>query len=131
MQKGILNLSQYAIQIQKQVEDITFKPVTQGSIVTALSRIQGEIHTKFDIDFKVNDLSLKFPLSEVVFPIHPSATFKTGEVYKNFSKFQNHFLNIIAGNTEITVFVNSRYEQDLIKLFGPLEPIKIMKTLPE
>jgi len=125
----ILNLSQYAKQIQHEVSEKNMKPTQLGAIITALSRIKSEIDTQFNVDFKVNDISLKYPLTEITYITSSDHVQKTGELYSLFSQRQNHFLNIIAGNTETTIFVNSRYEQDVIDAFKPDKPHVIIPGL--
>jgi aspartokinase len=129
LKDDIINLSQYAKQIQPLVEAKNMKKTQIGAIITALSRVRSEVTTSFNIDFKINDISLKYPLTEISYQNAPDHVQKTGELYSLFSQKQNHFLNIIAGNTETTIFVNSKYEADILKAFKPYKPVKIIPNL--
>lgn len=67
---GILNFSAYAENIQKQVEDKTFKEVKKGTIVAAMSRIaQDKLKDipSYRPDVKINHLSIKSPLYTLVY----------------------------------------------------------------
>jgi len=129
LKQDIINLSQYAKIIQPLVEEKNMKKVQVGAIITALARIKTQIQTNFEIKFKINDITLKFPLTEITFVTSSDHVQKTGELYNLFSQKQNHFLNIIAGNTETTIFVNSKYENDVIRVFKPHDPVKIIPHL--
>ena len=117
-----LNLSQYAASIKPEVESKTWKKVQTGSIITALGRIRAEIQTTFDIQFKIVDISLKLPITEFNFAKTPEHSAKIEQLYKHFATTDNHFLNIISGNTETGIFINSNYDKQVQKIFRPQKP---------
>lgn len=69
LSRGILNLSSYARSIHKVVEKKTKKEVKESTIVMALSRLKSYIEgtTPLVQDVKVDGLTVKTPLAEVVF----------------------------------------------------------------
>jgi hypothetical protein len=102
--KGILNLTAYASIIHAEVENLTRKPVKQGTIVVALSRIIKQIEKLDPIKphVEIEHLNIKSPLYEVVYE-------KTSEVLKeiaNINKINTSdkdFFVLTQGLTEITI----------------------------
>jgi len=115
--KNLLNLTQLATEWQPKIEEITYKKVTLGSVVTSLSRLRVEIDTIFQSSFKINDISLKFPISEISFVTKPDHVKKIAKLYEVLSTTENHYLNAISGNTETSIFVNTKYSDQVLKLF--------------
>lgn len=115
--KNLLNLTQLATEWQPKIEDITYKKVTLGSVVTSLSRLRVEIDTIFQSSFKINDISLKFPISEISFVTKPDHVKKIAKLYEDLSTTENHYLNAISGNTETSIFVNTKYSSNVIEVF--------------
>jgi hypothetical protein len=122
LQNGWLNLSQYAVFIQPKVAEISYKRVQTGSIITALSRIRNELRDKQEPKIMINNISLKTPISELNFAKESDHAEKIKKAYEKFATQENSFLNIISGNTETGIFVNSKYEQQVIAAFSPLVP---------
>jgi len=119
---GWLNLSQYAQSIQPEVEKKIWKKAQIGSIVAALGRIRSEVVELFDIKLSINDISLKFPITEFNFPKDPTHPEKIGQLYQQLGALENSFLNIISGNTETGVFINSKHTDEVLHLFLPQQP---------
>lgn len=126
---GILNLSQFATLVKPEVEQMVFKKVQKGAIITALSRVQKEIVKTFEIGFVANDISMKAPISEIVFYKDKAKAQKISELYTYFKDQENNFLNIITGNTEIGIFINSKYSQLVLDLFKKDKVIKKIDNL--
>jgi hypothetical protein len=117
-----LNLSQYASSIKSQVESYTFKKVKLGSIITALSRTRIELQDSFGVDFRINNITLKIPITELNFAKESDHSSKIKNVYAELAHLDDSFLNIISGNTETGIFVNSKYTDLVISAFAPLKP---------
>jgi hypothetical protein len=117
-----LNLSQYAKSIQPEVSEKTWKEVQLGSIITALTRIRSEIVEKFEIKLKINDISLKIPITEINFGKNADHSQKISQLYKELSGIDSSFLNIISGNTETGIFINSNYENRVLEVFNNQKP---------
>jgi len=126
---GWLNLSQYAVSIQPEIEKKVWKKVQLGSIVTALGRIRTEITEVFDINISINDISLKFPITEFNFSNHPNHPQKIGQLYEQLGTLENSFLNIISGNTEMGIFINSKHTNEVLELFLPQKPNLCVQNL--
>jgi len=119
---GWLNLSQYATSIKPEVENMIWKKVQLGSIITALGRIRAEISEQFSITLAINDIALKFPITEFNFGVEAHHKDTIALLYKHFTDIENSFLNIISGNTETGIFINSQHAQHIITLFTPQKP---------
>lgn len=115
--KNLLNLTQLAKEWQPKIEEITYKKVTLGSVVTSLSRLGVEVETRFESTFKINDISLKFPISEISFVSRDNHVKKIAKLYENLSVNENHYLNAISGNTETSIFVNTKYSEQVLEVF--------------
>ena len=116
--KNYLNLSSFAIDIIPQIQLLTYKTPTKSSVVMALSRVSKEIHNTQNIDFKVNDVSVKYPLSEINFPIPIQfCTEKINSIYKNIANQENHYLNVVSGNSKTTIFVNTNLKSLIFQSF--------------
>lgn len=115
--KNLINLTQLAKEWQPKIEEITYKKVTLGSVVTSLSRLKDEIDIKFESTFKINDISLKFPMSEISFVSKPDHVKKIARLYETLSTNENHYLNAISGNTETSIFVNTKYSDQVLTVF--------------
>lgn len=124
-----LNLSQYAASIQKEIEAKTWKKVQLGSIITALGRIRLEIKTIFEIKVSINDLSLKLPITEINFAKNADHSNKISQLYQKLADRENTFLNIISGSGETGIFVNSRYQNEVLQAFEPQKPNLFLENL--
>jgi hypothetical protein len=124
-----LNLSQYAKSIQLEIETKTYKTVQLGSIITALTRIRAEVKEKFEIKLNINDVSLKIPITEFNFAKNADHNQKISRLYQELAKVENSFLNIISGNTETGIFVNSKYEQQVLAIFSTQKPNLFLPNL--
>ena len=118
LSKNYLNLSNFADDIIPDIESLSYKKITKNSVVMALSRIKEEIKVENNIEFKVNDISVKYPLSEINYPIPLQfCTDEISSIYEEFGAIDNHFLNIVSGNSETTIFVNSKLKGKIFETF--------------
>jgi aspartokinase len=116
--KNYLNLSSFADDIIPEIENSAYKKISKNSVVMALSRIKDEIQVDKKIEFRVNDISVKYPLSEINYPIPLQfCTAEIAQIYSEFQSVDNHFLNIVSGNSETTIFVNSKQKQKVFDSF--------------
>lgn len=129
LQKDCLNLSQYAQNIKPEIEKQLYKKVQLGSIITALGRIRSEIQEKFEIEIKILDLSLKMPITEINFAKSFDHSTKISQLYEHLADFESNFLNIISGNTETGIFVNSRYQNKVLQIFKTQKPNLFLENL--
>lgn len=106
----LLNLSAYAKQIQKEVEEKTFKDVGIQGIVVALSRIQKEFKGKDPLiqDVVINNISTKSPLSELVFEKNSDILSKLSDIYKKVITEGDDFMTITLSTNEVTIICSDR-----------------------
>lgn len=117
LRKGWLNLSQYAVSILPEVEEKLYKKVQIGSIITALGRIRLELEKIFEIKLKINDICIKMPITEFNF-VHCHDHFgRISQLFEDLNLVENNFLNVINGNTETGIFINSNFENFVHKNF--------------
>ena len=117
LRNGWLNLSQYAISILPIIEQKLYKKVQLGSIITALGRIRLELEKMFEIKLKINDICIKMPITEFNFARRPDHFTRISQLFGELESVENNFLNVINGNTETGIFVNSRFEQFVLDNF--------------
>jgi hypothetical protein len=113
-----LNLSAVADEFVPQIEKLSYKKVTKNAVVMALSRVQKEIKSPTQKAFKVNDIQVKYPLSEINYPIPLQyCTDEVSELYSQINHKENHYLNIVSGNSETTIFINTKLKSLIFKSF--------------
>lgn len=107
--KGLLNSSAYAEQIRPQIEHRLTLKVTTNSIVTALSRLrQTRVKVAQTIPkFKIDDLSFKLPITELVFKKDHDPNPMLAKIYEKLEKINNLHLNIVNVTNELNIFVSS------------------------
>lgn len=131
LQNGILNLSAYAKQIRKEVQNECKKPVRSiNAIVMSLSRIQKRISKKKVKLPKiyVSGVTIKRNLSEL-------SIVKSTEAFKfvqsllstKAPKAQVHL--VTYGLTYINLIVQNLSEKEIKKIFGPFSPTAILTDL--
>lgn len=115
--KKYMNLSAYAKQIRKKVEEKTMKTVESAGIVVSLSRIQKELKNVHPMiqDIKINNITTKSPLSELVFEKNASILSNLSSLYKKVKTKQDDFLTMTLSTNEITVICSDRIKADVLK----------------
>jgi hypothetical protein len=116
--KNYINLSSLAQDLVPEIESITLKKVSKNAVVMALSRIQKEIKIPAESIFWVNDIQVKYPLSEINYPIPLQfCTEEVNSIYKKIHTQENHNLNIVSGNSETTIFINTKLKNLIFESF--------------
>lgn len=117
---GYMNLSAYAKQIEKPVEQKTMKKVGTAGIVVALSRIKRSIKKTdpFIQNVKINNITTKSPLSEIVFEKTPRLLAKLSALYERVKTGHDDFLTMTLSTSEITVICSDRIKETILKHFG-------------
>jgi hypothetical protein len=118
--RGFINLSAYAKQIRKRVEEETKKEVTSASIVVALSRIQKEIGVVHPLlqNVVLNNITSKSPLVEIVFDKNMSILGNLSSLFKKVQTSGDDFLTMTLGTSEITVICSDRLKEKVIEHLG-------------
>jgi hypothetical protein len=111
-----LNLRQYAKFIKKDIENTLLKDVSISNIVISLSRIRKNLSIKEKNKPKLifSDIAIKYPISEISYSYSKTILSNLLTAQKNLEGVENNFLNIISGNSEITIFINSNYKDKYI-----------------
>ncbi len=116
---GYMNLSAYGKRIQKEVEEKTKKEVHVSGIVVALSRVQKELKKVHPLiqQIKINNITAKSPLSEIVFEKTPAILSKLSSMYEKIKTTNDDFLTMTLSTSEITVICSDRIKESVMKHF--------------
>jgi hypothetical protein len=111
--QGWLNLSAYARSIRPQVEEMLMKDAQEGSIVTALSRIMGNLPGR---DFRpapgaTQGLSVHSNLEGITYERSLEVSNRIREIYSRVSTDHKTYLTITQGINEITIIAEARVAQ--------------------
>jgi len=126
---GLLNTSQYARDIQAQVEAALYKKVKLQTIVTSLNRIKTELENKIPVKFVVDDIQLKYPISDIVYHKNLDNYQRAASLHSSIGAEANNFFNLIVGNTETNIFVNSKYLPEVLAKFENQKPLYVRGEL--
>lgn len=129
MQRGILNISAYAKEIHKAVEEKTMKPVQLGTIVVALSRFANTINQQHEFNPKVaiDSFSVTSSLSEVSYEKTEQSSTKASTL-SNALANSGDFFTITEGLHEITIICSDNMRETVISHFNT-EPKVVINDL--
>ncbi len=130
LSKGFMNLSAYSKQIKKIVEQKTRKPVKNSGIVVSLSRIQKSLKKVSPMiqDIKINNITTKSPLSELVFDKNPMVLGKLSTLYKSVKTNNDDFLTTNLSSNEVSVICSDRIKSKVLKALANT-PVMIQTQL--
>jgi|688.fasta_scaffold148353_3 hypothetical protein len=116
LKKDLLNLTAYAKTIQTEIETQTLSKVSIGSIVTSLTRIKTKLSSNIATNpkFKIDDISLKLPISELVYQKSRNPNPELGKIYLELKNTGSVHFNIVNVEDELDIFVSSN-QLDLVK----------------
>ncbi len=119
LSQGYMNLSAYAKQIVKTVEQKTRKNVGVAGIVVALSRVKSGVKKTDSLiqEVKINNVTTKSPLSEIVFEKTPTLLAKLSSLYEKVKTTNDDFLTMTLSTSEITVICSDRIKESVLKHF--------------
>lgn len=128
--KGYMNLSQYAKQIQNQVEETAKKEVGIPGIVVALSRIAKKINLKHPLvqNIQIKNITTKAPLSEIVYSKTSESIAKLAKVYDTAKTGADDFFTTTLSTNEITVICSDRIKTEIEKILKE-KPVMVVKNL--
>lgn len=117
--KGYMNLSAYAKIIRNEVEEKTKKDVKVSGIVVALSRVQKTLNKINPLvqDIKINNITTKSPLSEIVFEKTPVILSRLSSLYEKVKTNSDDFLTMTLSTSEITVICSDKIKDQVLKHF--------------
>jgi len=130
LSRGYMNLSAYAKQIVKDVEQKAMKDVGVAGIVVALSRVKKEIRKSDALiqDVTINNITTKSPLTEIVFEKTPQLLSKLSALYERVRTTNDDFLTMTLSTSEITVICSDRIKEAVLKHFNE-EPMLVESGL--
>ncbi len=119
LSRGFMNLSAYAKKIRKTVEHRAKKEVGTANIVVALSRLKSQIKKPDPLiqEVKINNITTKSPLSEIVFEKTPNLLAKLSSLYAQVKTTGDDFLTMTLSTSEITVICSDRIKPAVLKHF--------------
>ncbi len=124
--RGILNLSQYARIIQKEVESETKKDVSVQSIVVALSRLEKRVKVHSHLpEILVKQLVVKSPIVQIIFSKNKKTTDALVEAIKKTEKLEDAFFSFSTSSRDIAIIISEDLEEEIVK--GFFEKPKIIK----
>ncbi|MDR3615606.1 MAG: hypothetical protein P4L53_18745 [Candidatus Obscuribacterales bacterium] len=128
---GFLNLSSYALSIQKEIEQRTKKSVRPGTIVVALSRLSKTIDTQAPLTpvVDVKDLAVKTRLVELTFDKTKINREKLQRLYIDQDFATADFLTVTYGVGELSIVVPESLKKSVLKLYGKQKPKLIFDNL--
>lgn len=114
---GYANLSAYSKKIQKIVEQKSKKEVKTSGIVVALSRIGQQISGVHPLiqDVKINNITTKSPLSEIVYEKNANSLSKLTSMYGKVKKGTDDFFTMTLSTNEITVICSDKIRLEIEK----------------
>lgn len=104
LRRGCLNYHAYAKDIKAQVEALAWKPVTLGSIVVALSRLQPVMAQAASLkpQLRLLDLNITLPLADITYEKNQQTTRATQLLY-SLVDVQSEYFMVTYGASEITL----------------------------
>lgn len=130
LSSGYMNLSQYAKQIQLEVEQDTKKEVGIPSIVVALSRITKSLQKRHPLvqHVEIKNITSKAPLSEITFNKTSESIQKLSKIYEKVRTGTDDFFAMTLSTNEITVICSDRVKFEIEKSIKE-KPIMLVKGL--
>jgi hypothetical protein len=114
---GYANLSAYAKKIQKTVEQQSKKEVKTSGIVVALSRLSSQIKNIHPLiqEVKINNITTKSPLSEIVYEKNADTLSKLTAMYGKVKKGTDDFFTMTLSTNDITVICSDKIRLEIEK----------------
>ena len=119
--KGLISVGNFAEEISARIEKELGKKINHAAIVMALRRHSEEIseHRKHSKKFDyTGELLLKTNLCDLTFVKTPSLLTKLRTVHSLVNFERGDTLNIILGNNEVSIIINQKYMDQLVKFLS-------------
>jgi len=116
---GYMNLSAYAKQIAGAIAQKSQKEVDAASIVVSLSRIKKDLKKSEPLiqDVKINNITTKSPLSEIVFEKNSQILSRLSSLYEKVKTGNDDFLTMTLSTSEVSVICSDRIKNEVLKHF--------------
>ncbi|MHB1316916.1 MAG: hypothetical protein ACYCZW_03650 [Minisyncoccota bacterium] len=128
--RGYMNLSKFAKQIQREVEEKSKKEVGIPGIVVSLSRLAQKTNSKHPLiqDVQIKNITTKTPLSEIVYSKTTESISKLSKIYDKAKTGADDFFTMTLSTNEITVICSDRIKAEIAKTLKE-KPVMTVKYL--
>lgn len=117
LSRGILNLSQYAREIQKKVEKLTKKNVSAQSIVVTLARLERKQKAYgFLPKVNISNLSVKSPIIELVYEKNQKNLEQVLKMFSSIQKDNDIFFSLSTSTRDIAIVASVSLEEKILKV---------------
>ena len=109
LKADLLNTTSYAKILQPKIQAQTLTQVSIGSIVTSLVRIKQKLTKIINAgpQFVIKDLSLKLPISELVYKKTHNPNPDLSSIYKDLETTDSVHFNVVNVEAELDIFISS------------------------
>ncbi len=115
LSRGILNLSQYAREIKKKVEELTKKEVSNQSLVVTLSRIERRQKAYgFLPKIEISNLSVKSPIIEFVYEKNGKNLEQILKLFSSLQKNNETFFSLSTSTRDIAIIASLSLEKEIV-----------------
>lgn len=130
LSRGILNLSSYARKIHSSVERATKKDVKLSTIIMSLSRLQRRMDGIKPLlqEVKIDGLTVKTPLAEIVFDKTPDTVTRLSLLEKNIKSRSDEWFSF-SQNTRAIIIICSESKTESVVKHMNAKPILLLRDL--
>lgn len=116
---GIVSYNKLAEMLKPQIEQELGKPVKHSAIVMSLRRSSNKFaKVKAEPVFSYSIETIKTDISYIVLEESPSLLSQLEKLYRIIDFKKGGILNIIQGNYEIAIIINSRYKEKVLDMLS-------------
>lgn len=109
LRRGVMNLSQYAREIQKVVSDETKKDVGIQSIVVTLSRLEKVLaKSRVSREIDIQQLSVQSPIVQLIYPKNSETTSELVAAINKANGLADVFFSISTSTKDIGLIVSEK-----------------------
>lgn len=126
---GIINFSNYARSIHKEVEKRTYKNVNIQSIVVALSRIGKNTKNTEKHNLKITSLSVHSDLEDITFDKTQDNLNNLKNLYLGIPVNYNGYFSSSVGVNEVTIIGDSEVMKKVLEIYNNSRPISHFRQL--
>ena len=116
--KGIISHGNLAEDLKPKIEKELGKKVEDAAIIMALRRYSEELSKKYPVSKKFNfsgEIMIKTNVCDFNVIKTPNLLTKIKSLYNLVDLERGDFLNIIAGNNEVSIVINEKHKDKIIK----------------
>lgn len=123
MTENLINISALARKIKPEVEKGTGKETKEGAIVMAIKRMTPGVYHRLDLKIKnviggIGDFLVRSDLNDFTYENSETLRDCQRELIQQISSDKDNFFTLCKGITETTYILNSKYEEDIQRIFA-------------